>query len=154
MASVSGTRRGRSCGGSPGPTASTPSTSSSTKVSPPHPPRPPLNRSDLVLVLHRDSDDSCRLPHSRSVSASNQEEPPSQGKPAPPPAPELHTDPPSLFQILVANFLAQTEALMKGKTPEEAREELAAAGVEAAALQKLLPHKVCRCYGNRCRRGG
>lgn len=54
----------------------------------------------------------------------------------------VRDDPASLFQILVANFLAQTEALMKGKTPDEAREELAAAGVEAAALQKLLPHKV------------
>src|SRR5262245_47047652 len=30
--------------------------------------------------------------------------------------------------ILIANFLAQTEALMKGKTPDEARAELVAAG--------------------------
>src|SRR6185369_4609184 len=30
--------------------------------------------------------------------------------------------------ILIANFLAQTEALMKGKTPEEVRAEFAAAG--------------------------
>lgn len=46
------------------------------------------------------------------------------------------------MQILAANFLAQTEALMKGKRPEEARKELEAAGVEAGALEKLLPHKV------------
>lgn len=48
----------------------------------------------------------------------------------------------SVFQILVANFLAQTEALMKGKTPAEARKELEAAGMSADAVQKLLPHKV------------
>lgn len=42
----------------------------------------------------------------------------------------------------MANFLAQTEALMKGKTPAEARKELEAAGMSADAVQKLLPHKV------------
>lgn len=31
---------------------------------------------------------------------------------------------------------------MKGKTPEEARKELEAAGVKADAVEKLLPHKV------------
>uniref|UniRef100_A0A8D3E5K3 Glucose-6-phosphate isomerase n=1 Tax=Scophthalmus maximus TaxID=52904 RepID=A0A8D3E5K3_SCOMX len=45
-------------------------------------------------------------------------------------------------KILVANFLAQTEALMKGKTSEEARVELEAGGLEDGALEKLLPHKV------------
>ncbi|XP_075884824.1 glucose-6-phosphate isomerase a [Nelusetta ayraudi] len=45
-------------------------------------------------------------------------------------------------KILVANFLAQTEALMKGKTPAEARKELEAAGMAAKAVDKLLPHKV------------
>lgn len=45
-------------------------------------------------------------------------------------------------QILAANFLAQTEALMKGKTPDEARKELEAAGMMGDALEKLLPHKV------------
>ncbi|XP_029008888.1 glucose-6-phosphate isomerase a [Betta splendens] len=45
-------------------------------------------------------------------------------------------------KILVANFLAQTEALMKGKTPDEAREELEASGLKGEALEKLLPHKV------------
>ncbi|XP_029909320.1 glucose-6-phosphate isomerase a [Myripristis murdjan] len=45
-------------------------------------------------------------------------------------------------KILVANFLAQTEALMKGKTPDEARKELEASGLAGPALEKLLPHKV------------
>lgn len=31
---------------------------------------------------------------------------------------------------------------MKGKTPEEARKELEAAGLKADAVEKLLPHKV------------
>ena len=44
--------------------------------------------------------------------------------------------------ILLSNFFAQTEALMKGKTEEEARAELEAAGMKGAALKALLPHKV------------
>ncbi len=43
--------------------------------------------------------------------------------------------------ILLANFFAQTEALMKGKTPGEARAELEAAGVEPARIEELVPHK-------------
>ncbi|XP_041883606.1 glucose-6-phosphate isomerase [Corvus kubaryi] len=50
-------------------------------------------------------------------------------------------------KILLANFLAQTEALMKGKTADEARKELQAAGLSGEALEKLLPHKVFE--GNR-----
>ncbi|XP_051835678.1 glucose-6-phosphate isomerase [Antechinus flavipes] len=50
-------------------------------------------------------------------------------------------------KILLANFLAQTEALMKGKTAEEAKKELEAAGKSGDALKKLLPHKVFE--GNR-----
>uniref|UniRef100_A0A452UY38 Glucose-6-phosphate isomerase n=1 Tax=Ursus maritimus TaxID=29073 RepID=A0A452UY38_URSMA len=50
-------------------------------------------------------------------------------------------------KILLANFLAQTEALMKGKSKEEARKELQAAGKSPEALEKLLPHKVFE--GNR-----
>ncbi|XP_035252259.1 glucose-6-phosphate isomerase b [Anguilla anguilla] len=45
-------------------------------------------------------------------------------------------------KILIANFLAQTEALMRGKTPEEARKELEASGMSGEPLEKLLPHKV------------
>ncbi|XP_026782721.2 glucose-6-phosphate isomerase b [Pangasianodon hypophthalmus] len=45
-------------------------------------------------------------------------------------------------KILIANFLAQTEALMKGKTTEEAKKELEAAGMSGEKLEKILPHKV------------
>ncbi|MCO4762780.1 MAG: glucose-6-phosphate isomerase, partial [Myxococcales bacterium] len=44
--------------------------------------------------------------------------------------------------MLLANCLAQTEALMRGKTAEEAEAELAAAGMDAADVQRLVPHKV------------
>uniref|UniRef100_A0A672FQ40 Glucose-6-phosphate isomerase n=1 Tax=Salarias fasciatus TaxID=181472 RepID=A0A672FQ40_SALFA len=50
-------------------------------------------------------------------------------------------------KILLANFLAQTEALMKGKTTEEARKELEASGLSGEELEKILPHKVFQ--GNR-----
>jgi len=50
-------------------------------------------------------------------------------------------------EMLLSNFFAQTEALMKGKTEAEAREELIKAGVEEPRLSKLLPHKVFE--GNR-----
>jgi glucose-6-phosphate isomerase len=43
---------------------------------------------------------------------------------------------------LLANFFAQTEALMKGKTEVEARAELEKEGLNAKALTELLPHKV------------
>ena len=44
--------------------------------------------------------------------------------------------------ILLANFFAQTEALMKGKTESEARTELTQEGLKGEALEKLIPHKV------------
>ncbi|HET9132554.1 MAG TPA: glucose-6-phosphate isomerase, partial [Terriglobia bacterium] len=44
--------------------------------------------------------------------------------------------------ILLSNFFAQTEALMKGKTAEEAKAELEASGIHGEALDRLLPHKV------------
>nr|CAD7453207.1 unnamed protein product [Timema tahoe] len=50
-------------------------------------------------------------------------------------------------KILLANFLAQTEALMKGKTSEEARAELEKSGLKGPELEKILPHKVFQ--GNR-----
>ncbi|MGD1879246.1 MAG: glucose-6-phosphate isomerase [Kiloniellaceae bacterium] len=43
---------------------------------------------------------------------------------------------------LIANCLAQSEALMRGKTAEEARADLAAAGLDDAAVEALVPHKV------------
>ena len=50
-------------------------------------------------------------------------------------------------KILLSNFLAQTKALMRGKTEAEARAELEAAGMSGEALEKLLPHK--QFEGNR-----
>jgi len=44
--------------------------------------------------------------------------------------------------ILLANCFAQTEALMIGKTFDEARAELLAQGLEGESLEALLPHKV------------
>ena len=48
----------------------------------------------------------------------------------------------STVQILLANYLAQTEALMKGKTREEAKAELQSSGVSGEQLERILPHKV------------
>ena len=46
--------------------------------------------------------------------------------------------------MLLSNYLAQTEALMKGKTPEEARVELVAQGISGAQLEMLIPAKTFR----------
>ncbi len=43
---------------------------------------------------------------------------------------------------LLANFFAQTEALMKGKTAIEAQSELIAAKLPDEEIEKLTPHKV------------
>lgn len=50
-------------------------------------------------------------------------------------------------KILLANFLAQTQSLMLGKTKQEARAELEKQGLSGDELEKLLPHKVFE--GNR-----
>ena len=44
--------------------------------------------------------------------------------------------------ILLANGLAQSEALMKGKNAEEVRAELVKEGLEGEQLEALLPHKI------------
>mgnify|MGYP001084310408 CR=1 FL=1 len=44
-------------------------------------------------------------------------------------------------RILLSNFLAQTEALMKGKTSEEVRAELVSQGYSGERLEKLIPAK-------------
>jgi glucose-6-phosphate isomerase len=49
--------------------------------------------------------------------------------------------------ILLSNFLAQTEALMRGKTADEVRTELEKEGVKGRRLDLLVPHKVFE--GNR-----
>jgi glucose-6-phosphate isomerase len=45
-------------------------------------------------------------------------------------------------ELLLANFFAQTEALMRGKTADEVRAELTAQGLSGDALERLVPHKV------------
>jgi len=44
--------------------------------------------------------------------------------------------------VLLSNFLAQTEALMRGKTESEVRAELETQGLSEERITKLLPHKV------------
>jgi glucose-6-phosphate isomerase len=48
---------------------------------------------------------------------------------------------------LTANLVAQSEALMRGRTADEARAELSSQGVEGEELEALLPHRVFE--GNR-----
>jgi glucose-6-phosphate isomerase len=45
-------------------------------------------------------------------------------------------------RLLLANCFAQSEALMRGKSEQEAREELRAQGLDDAAIDRLAPHKV------------
>ncbi|MCX2739157.1 glucose-6-phosphate isomerase [Pontibacter anaerobius] len=44
--------------------------------------------------------------------------------------------------LLLSNFFAQTEALMKGKNAAEVREELTKKGMAGEELEQLLPHKL------------
>ena len=44
--------------------------------------------------------------------------------------------------VLLANYFAQTQALMKGKTEAEALAELQAAGMSEADIKSVLPHKI------------
>jgi glucose-6-phosphate isomerase len=44
--------------------------------------------------------------------------------------------------LLLANCLAQSEALMKGRTLEEARAQMLAKGMDAAEVEKIAPHRV------------
>ena len=50
-------------------------------------------------------------------------------------------------EVLLANFLAQTEALMKGKTLEEAAAELRASNMSDKYIETIAPHTVFK--GNR-----
>ena len=45
-------------------------------------------------------------------------------------------------RLLVANCFAQTEALMRGRTADEARAELEEDGLPAGRIESLVPHKV------------
>ena len=53
-----------------------------------------------------------------------------------------HHDLPGHHAILLANALAQTEALMRGKSAEEVRAEMTAQGLTPEEIAQLLPHKV------------
>jgi len=55
---------------------------------------------------------------------------------------ESHDTTSDHHRLLVANCIAQTEALMRGKTEAEVRDELRAAGLSAAEIDRLAPHKV------------
>ena len=44
--------------------------------------------------------------------------------------------------ILLSNFFAQTEALMKGKTGKEVKRELEQSGLSEKEIEELIPHKV------------
>lgn len=47
-----------------------------------------------------------------------------------------------LHEQLIANLFAQTEALMRGQTADEAREQMAAQGLSAEKIDFLLPFRV------------
>ena len=51
-------------------------------------------------------------------------------------------DMPGHQEMLLANCLAQTEALLRGKSADEVREELAARGMHGEELERLIPHRV------------
>jgi glucose-6-phosphate isomerase len=50
-------------------------------------------------------------------------------------------DPGKHHEVLLANYFAQPEALMRGKTPEEARAELQAQKLAPERVEELVPHK-------------
>ncbi|MBX3189052.1 MAG: glucose-6-phosphate isomerase [Labilithrix sp.] len=54
---------------------------------------------------------------------------------------ETHNPIDSQHEILLANFFAQTEALMRGKTEEEVRAELAAQKLPKEKIDELAPQK-------------
>jgi glucose-6-phosphate isomerase len=55
---------------------------------------------------------------------------------------ETHNPLPPHHELLLANFFAQTEALMRGLDEAEARRELEAQGFAGERLEALLPHKI------------
>jgi glucose-6-phosphate isomerase len=54
---------------------------------------------------------------------------------------ETHNPLDKHHEVLLANFFAQTEALMKGKTADEARTELEAQKLPKERIDTLVPHK-------------
>ena len=54
---------------------------------------------------------------------------------------QSHNEQGDQHEKLLANCLAQTEALMMGKTEQEARAELESSGLSKERVEELLPHK-------------
>ena len=54
---------------------------------------------------------------------------------------EKRSNVPGHHEILLSNVFAQAEAFMRGKTPDEVREELRAQGMDEAHIEALVPHK-------------
>ena len=52
-------------------------------------------------------------------------------------------DRPDAHRALAANAFAQAEALMRGRSEAEVREEMTAAGASAAEIDLIAPHRVC-----------
>jgi len=55
---------------------------------------------------------------------------------------QTHNPLPGHHAALLSNCLAQTEALMRGKTADEVRRDMAAAGVPPARIEALASHRV------------
>ena len=55
---------------------------------------------------------------------------------------ESHNDLAAHHRILLSNVFAQTEALMKGRTAEEARAEMQTQGLGDTEVERLVPHRV------------
>jgi glucose-6-phosphate isomerase len=55
---------------------------------------------------------------------------------------QSHYDLGSHHEILISNFLAQPEALMRGRTEDEAKAEMQARGMLQADIARLAPHRV------------
>jgi len=54
---------------------------------------------------------------------------------------------PRHHDILLANFFAQPQALLRGRSADEVRRDMAAHGAPAAEIERLTPHR--ECPGNR-----
>jgi glucose-6-phosphate isomerase len=54
---------------------------------------------------------------------------------------------PRHHDVLLANFFAQPEALMRGRSADEVRRDMAEQGAPAAEIKRLLSHRICP--GNR-----
>ncbi|MDO5639874.1 MAG: glucose-6-phosphate isomerase [Neisseria sp.] len=54
---------------------------------------------------------------------------------------EKRSNLPGHHEILLANVFAQAEAFMRGKTPDEVRQELRAQNMDEARIEELVPHK-------------